>query len=41
MTRFFKWLKLKFHKCETFPDGILWVGNGTQLCSICRRRENE
>jgi hypothetical protein len=30
MARFFKWLKLKFHKCTTYPDDILW-GLGIRL----------
>jgi hypothetical protein len=38
MKRFFKWFKLKFHKCVTYPRDRLWGGDGTQYCSICKEK---
>jgi len=36
--RFLKWLKIKFHECETFSEDILWGGDGSQYCSICKKK---
>ena len=30
------WKRL-FHRCRTNPEDILWGGDGTQYCSICKK----
>lgn len=27
--RFFKWFRIKFHKCKTYPEDILYGGDGS------------
>ncbi len=36
-----KWLRIKFHECETFPEHVLWGGDGSQYCSICGKQTQE
>lgn len=36
--RFLKWLRIKFHICQTFPEHVLLGGDGSQYCSICGKQ---